>query len=49
MENPASTPDESVRVREFEERIKDAMEQSLNLQQIQMNQIDSIQKECEVS
>lgn len=46
--NPVSTPDDNVRVQEFEDRMKFAIQQSLKLQQMQLNQIDNLQKEYEV-
>lgn len=46
--NPVSTPDESIRVKEFEDRMNFALEQSIKLQMLQINQLDNLQKECEV-
>ena len=46
--NPVSTPDEDVRLKEFEERMKCALEESTKLQQVQMTRIDQFQRQCQV-
>ena len=46
--NPVSTPDEGVRLKEFEERMKSALEESMKLQHVQMTRIDQLQRQCQV-
>jgi len=46
--NPVSTPDENVRLKEFEQRMKNALEESMKLQKLQMTHIDHLQRQCQV-
>ena len=46
--NPASTPDEGERLKEFEERMHSALEESIKLQQVQMTRIEQLEKQCQV-
>ncbi|XP_066929488.1 proprotein convertase subtilisin/kexin type 7-like [Clytia hemisphaerica] len=45
--NPVCTPDESVRIKEFEDRMHSALEESIKLQQVQMKHIDHLQRQCQ--